>query len=56
MAAMAGNRSGFEEAARALFVADAQKFEKLIAAWPKDISNHLRKLAADALKVQEQAS
>ncbi len=55
MTAMAGNRTGFEETARALFAADAPKFDKLIAAWPKDIRDHLRKLAAAALVAQELA-
>jgi uncharacterized protein len=53
MSAMAGNQPGFEEAARALFAADARKFSQLISAWPKDIRDHLRTLATDAMKTEE---
>jgi hypothetical protein len=56
MSVMAGDRAGFEDASRALFTADAQKFNKLISAWPEDIRDHLRTLAADALNVKEPAS
>jgi hypothetical protein len=56
MSVMAGNRPGFEEASRALFAADAQKFSRLISAWPKDVRDHLRVLAADAMKAEESAA
>ncbi|HEY4113869.1 MAG TPA: DUF2239 family protein [Rhizomicrobium sp.] len=56
MSVMAGNRPGFEEASRALFAADAQKFSQLISAWPKDIGDHLKTLAADAMKAEESAA
>jgi hypothetical protein len=56
MSVMAGNRPGFEEASRALFAADAQKFSRLISAWPKDVRDHLRTLAADAMKAEESAA
>lgn len=49
MSVMAGNRPGFEEAARALFAGDAEKFHRLADAWPKDIRDLAVKLAADAL-------
>jgi hypothetical protein len=41
MLALAGNRAGFEEAARALFAGDQLRFAKLSAKWPKDIRAHL---------------
>lgn len=47
MSAMSGDRSGFEEAVRALFAADERKFRKLIAAWPADIRDHATTLAFD---------
>jgi hypothetical protein len=56
MSVMAGNRFGFEDAARALFAADASTFDKFIATWPKDIRDHLRTLAADALTTEESAA
>jgi hypothetical protein len=45
MSAMAGNFPGFEEASRALFADDRQRFAGLIAAWPRDIRDHIVKLA-----------
>lgn len=51
MSVMAGDRSGFEDAARSLFAGDAATFEQLTAAWPKDIRDHLKTLAADALQI-----
>jgi len=48
MAALAGNRQGFEEAIRALFAADRDRFEEQVADWPADVRNHARKLAAGA--------
>lgn len=48
MSAMAGNLPGFEEAARALFAVDAQRFAALIAPWPHDIRYHVSRLAAKA--------
>lgn len=56
MSVMAGNRPGFEEAARALFAADAPKFDQLISVWPKDIRDHLRMLATDAMNAEENAA
>lgn len=49
MSAMAGNRPGFEEAARALFAADGDRFAVLTEAWPVDVRDHARGLAAPAL-------
>jgi hypothetical protein len=48
MSAMAGNRPHFEEASRALFAGEKANFERLIARWPADIRNHIRKLAVAA--------
>ena len=45
MSAMAGNLPHFEEASRALFADDRQKFTGLIAAWPDDIRDHIVRLA-----------
>jgi hypothetical protein len=52
MSIMAGNRPGFEEATRALFAGHRDRFDQLIAPWPKDVRHHARKLAADALDAQ----
>ncbi len=45
MAAIAGNLPGFEEASRALFAQDRNRFEALIADWPEDIRHHALRLA-----------
>ena len=47
-AAMAGNETGFEEAIRALYAGDAERFEQTIATWPADVRDHARELAASA--------
>lgn len=52
MSAMAGHRTGFEEAARALFAADRDRFQTLLAPWPADIREHLAHLASAAFDVQ----
>jgi hypothetical protein len=50
MSIMAGDRPGFEEATRALFAAQRERFDQLIERWPRDIRDHARKLAAAALE------
>jgi uncharacterized protein len=45
MSAMAGDRAGFEEATRALFADDRGRFASLTAAWPKDIREHITRVA-----------
>ncbi|MCA0302050.1 MAG: DUF2239 family protein [Proteobacteria bacterium] len=49
MAAIAGNAAGYEEATRALFAGDRNRFEALVAAWPADIRQHALTLAKDGL-------
>jgi hypothetical protein len=48
MSVMAGNQPGFEEAIRALFRGDRDRFEEQVAGWPADVSAHAKKLAAGA--------
>jgi hypothetical protein len=45
MAAMAGDRPGFEEAARALYAGDPVRFRAETEAWPADVRDHARGLA-----------
>jgi len=52
MSALAGNEPGFEEAARALFAGDEARFGEVIAAWPRDIRDHAKKLAGPAFADQ----
>jgi hypothetical protein len=52
MTAMAGDMDGYEEASRALFAADRQRFESLLAAWPEDIRAQLLYLAKSAFQAE----
>lgn len=45
MSVMAGDRPGFEEATRALFAGNPERFDALVTAWPPDIRDHARRLA-----------
>ena len=44
MSAMAGNEPGFEEATRALFAGNRERFRQMVEAWPADIRDHAKKL------------
>ena len=46
MVAMAGDRPGFEEATRALFAGQGDRFDQETASWPADMRDHVRGLAA----------
>lgn len=48
MSTMLGNHSGYEEAARALYASDRERFMALSRKWPKDLREHARRLAAGA--------
>ena len=48
MSAMAGDKPGFEEASRALFAGNAERFNECIAPWPEGVREHVRMLAAGA--------
>jgi hypothetical protein len=48
MSAIAGNEPGFEEATRALFACDRQRFEEHTASWPPDVRDYAAALAAAA--------
>jgi hypothetical protein len=46
MSAMAGNEPGFEEALRALYAAQPQRFDEMTAVWPAGVRHHARRLVA----------
>lgn len=46
MSVLGGNLPGFEEASRALFAGDRERFEGLLEPWPPDFGRYLRSLAA----------
>jgi hypothetical protein len=48
MRVMAGDLAGYEEASRALYRGDQQRFAELTAKWPTDVREHLLKLAGGA--------
>jgi hypothetical protein len=50
---MAGNEPGFEEATRALFAGNAERFEECSEAWPADVRSHARRLARVAFENAE---
>ncbi len=45
MSAMAGNERGYEEACRALFAGQRERFHQLTTLWPFDVAEHARQLA-----------
>lgn len=48
MSAMAGNQPGFEEATRAFFANNSERFEQLTQYWPPDVREHALVLASRA--------
>jgi hypothetical protein len=54
MCAIAGDLPCFEEAARALFARDPQRFAKYTVGWPKDARPFLERLAEEAMRVEIQ--
>ena len=46
MSAMCGNKPGFEEANRALFAGNRERFEQVVEPWPTDLRDHAKKLAS----------
>ena len=50
MTSLAGNLPGYEEAVRALYAADAARFNQHTHAWPEDVAAHAARLAAASFK------
>lgn len=48
MAGLAGNQPNYEEASRALFAGDGERFVQHIQAWPVDVRSHVTRLAQAA--------
>jgi hypothetical protein len=55
MTTLAGDEAGFEEATRALYADDEPRFMERTEAWPADIRDHARSLAAAAFSAQAPA-
>lgn len=45
LSAMAGNLPGYEEACRALYAREQERFAELIREWPGDVQRHAQRLA-----------
>ncbi|MFZ2279353.1 MAG: DUF2239 family protein [Prosthecobacter sp.] len=45
MVTLGGDLPGFEEASRALFANDVMKLKTLLATWPRDVGDHVLRLA-----------
>ncbi|MNV62444.1 hypothetical protein D3C71_1549920 [compost metagenome] len=45
MSSMAGNLEGFEEATRALYAEDRERFAQCLATWPEDVRAYAMNLA-----------
>lgn len=56
MWSMAGNLPGFEEASRALFARDRERFDQLIDSWPEDIRDHLRGMVEEPFRIDREES
>ncbi len=52
MTAMAGNFPHYEDALRALYAGDSERFYLLIREWAPDIRDHIKKLAATVFVVE----
>lgn len=52
MSAMAGNETGFEEATRALFAGNQERFQAMTESWPPDVREHVRELSKGSFGVQ----
>ncbi len=50
---LAGNEIGFEEATRALFAGERERFLERIAHWPDDVRTHAERLSASAFGAAE---
>jgi len=50
MNAMAGNLPNFEEASRALFAGDRDRFDEMVDFWPADVRDHAHALADRAFE------
>jgi hypothetical protein len=50
MLAVAGDLPAFEEASRAFYARNAERFEQLTQPWPRDVREHVRRLVAIVIR------
>ncbi len=53
MTAVVGDAAGYEEALRALYAGDRERFERESKPWPRDFRRHARLLADPAFRVED---
>lgn len=53
MTAMAGNEAGYEEALRALYARDGERFEMQVRKWPAGVREYAGKLAGAAFSLRQ---
>jgi hypothetical protein len=56
MSSIAGNWKNYEEALRALFASDGQRFAAMTESWPTDVRDHARQLAALSPRTTEKSA
>jgi hypothetical protein len=56
LAAIAGDRPHFEEACRALYAGDEERFEALVARWPHDIREYACRQAGEAFREEREGT
>lgn len=55
LTAMAGNLPGYEEATRALFGRNQERFHELIREWPPDIQQYAQRLVETTFEIRERS-
>jgi hypothetical protein len=56
MTALAGDRLGYEEASRALFAGDRERFAELVRRWPADVRAYVLRLSGPATALSPRKS
>ncbi|MGX1307460.1 hypothetical protein AB7M35_002180 [Amorphus suaedae] len=56
MGALAGDLPNYEEASRALYRGDADRYANLLAEWPRDVRSYVLRLAAPVFATDETAT
>lgn len=56
LSSMAGDRPKYEDACRALFAGEQERFEALVERWPKDIRDHAIRRAREASRAEASAT
>ena len=52
MMAMLGDQPGYEEASRALYAGDRERFDAITQPWPADLRDHAKRIAAPAFMAE----